>query len=188
MIAEANRAGRSEELEITLDRFLSGVQRRALVMAELSVGNRDDALDAVQDAMDRFVRAYAHKPASEWAPLFHRVLQNRIRDGYRRQATARRRFFVFPPDEDGGDPLAALPGLDSHQPDRQLEQTDATERLLRGIAELPQRQQQAVTLRIWEGLDVAQTAQAMGCSAGSVKTHLSRGLQALRVKLEGYWQ
>ncbi|MBF0255688.1 MAG: RNA polymerase sigma factor [Gammaproteobacteria bacterium] len=172
-----------------LDRFLAGVERRALVMAELSCGNRDEALDLVQEAMSRFVRAYGHKPEVEWPPLFYRTLQNQVRDWYRRAAVARRHLQPNPADEEGEeDWLERLPGQVSLWPDRQLEQAAAMECLIAGVARLPERQRQALLLRIWEGLDVAETASAMGCSQGSVKTHLSRALQALRTQLEDHWQ
>lgn len=175
---------KAEHLQQALDRFLEGVERRALVMAEMATGSRDEALDIVQDAMMRFVHSYARKPEPEWAPLFHRVLQNRIRDWYRRQSVKNRHFFTLSRQEGAIDPLDGLPAPPGHRPDSALEQANAVDRLVAGVAELPLRQRQAVMLRIWEGLDVAQTARAMGCSAGSVKTHLSRALKALRAKLE----
>lgn len=174
------------QLRPALDRFLAGVERRALVTARLACGNPDEALDLVQDAMLAFVRAYAHKPETEWPPLFHRTLQNRIRDSYRRKKVWQSYFSVLFQDAGEEDPLERFPGRPSERPDQQLEQSAATERLLQGVAELPLRQRQALVLRLWEGLDVQQTAQAMGCGSGSVKTHLSRALQNLRARLEEY--
>lgn len=173
--------------EQALDRFLAEVERRALVMAELSTQNREEALELVQDAMLAFVRAYAGKPSEDWPPLFHRVLQNRIRDWGRRNAV-RRRWRVWLHGDSGlsesEDPIQFLPDPKGRLPEESVDNEVAIQNLVKAIGELPARQRQAVLLRIWEGLGVADTARAMGCSAGSVKTHLSRGLVRLRECLE----
>lgn len=170
-----------------LDRFLREVERRALRMAELSSGNREDALELVQDAMFGFVRNYAHKPPQEWAPLFYRVLDSRILDFHRRSQVRRRWRVWFGRDdsEDGAgvDPLAQF--ADAHEPGPAQRVADGETRtaLDAALRALPLRQRQAFLLRMWEGLDVAATAAAMRCSEGSVKTHLSRALAALRARL-----
>jgi RNA polymerase sigma-70 factor (ECF subfamily) len=173
-----------------LNRFLAGVERRALRMATISLGNPDDALDLVQDAMMKLTTRYSNRPEAEWGPLFHRILQNCITDWHRR-AWVRQRWHRFVVGRDGhsemDDPLEALP--DSRQqasPDR-LQQEDAVACLEQAIRQLSLRQQQAFMLRLWEGLSVEETARAMGCSQGSVKTHYSRAVTALREKLEEHW-
>lgn len=171
-----------------LDTFLGGVERRAFVMAELATRNPEEALDLVQDAMLAFVASYGNKPQAEWPPLFHRVLQNRIRDWGRRN-TVRSRWRVWlrgRDEEPEADPVQQAPDPAGRTPEELLALEDAGEAMMTALAELPPRQQQAFMLRTWEGLNVADTARAMGCSAGSVKTHLSRALQALRNKLEGH--
>lgn len=172
----------------TLASFLESVERRALYIARLGVTERDDALDIVQDAMLGFVRSYAGHPAAEWPPLFHRVLESRIRDHQRRRSV-RQRFRVWltarpGDDEDNGDPLARVADDREAGPLQRAADRDTRSALLRAMRDLPGRQREAFTLRVWEGLDVASTAQAMGCSEGSVKTHLARALAALRRKLE----
>jgi RNA polymerase sigma-70 factor, ECF subfamily len=151
-----------------------------------SLRHQDDALDAVQDAMLQLARAYANRPEEEWKPLFYRILENRIRDMQRRR-TVRGRVMAWLPfrrdeDDEDSDPIAQAPSHDVPQVAR-LQIDEAMTALDAALKELPNRQREAFLLRNLEGLDVAQTAQAMGCSEGSVKTHYFRALQALRVKL-----
>ena len=167
--------------ERALDEFLQSVERRALRMAEFATGNRDEALDLVQDAMFGFVRHYAGKPAGEWPPLFHRVLDSRLNDWHRRRNVRMRWFDRF--DRDDADGADALEQAEDHAdpgPLLRLAGSQAAQALDAALAALPLRQRQAFLLRVWEGLDVAATALAMRCSEGSVKTHLSRALAALR--------
>lgn len=172
--------------ERALDRFLRGIERRALRIAELSTRHREDALELVQDAMLAFARSYADKPEDEWTPLFHRVLDSRILDFHRRSQVRRRWrvWFGRGGDEGEEDPLEQV--ADPHDPGPMLRMADGQTRaaLEAALRALPLRQRQTFLLRVWEGLDVAQTAAAMGCSEGSVKTHLSRALAALRPRLE----
>jgi RNA polymerase sigma-70 factor (ECF subfamily) len=173
--------------ERAIDEFLRTIERRALRMAELATGNRDEALDLVQDAMFGFVRHYAGKPGSEWAPLFYRVLDNRINDWYRRRQVRSRWIgaFLHDADEDD-DQIAQAPDPGDPGPLLRLAGSEAARALDGALRALPHRQRQAFLLRVWEGLDVAATAASMRCSEGSVKTHLSRALSALRRALEGY--
>jgi RNA polymerase sigma-70 factor (ECF subfamily) len=169
--------------DAALAAFLKTVERRALRMAELATGQRDEALDLVQDAMCGFVRHYAGKPQAEWVPLFYRVLDNRLNDWHRRRRVRTRWIDAWrrEPDDDGGDDAVAL-AEDPAEPGPLLRLAggEAAQALDRALAALPKRQRQAFLLRVWEGLDVAATAAAMRCSEGSVKTHLSRALAALR--------
>lgn len=173
----------------TLDAFLASVERRAFRMAEIATRDRDEALDLVQDAMLQLSRRYAGRPAEEWPALFYRILENRIRDWQRRQTVKNRLFFWRAPARDGEDeedPMALIaePGAGPHEDVQRAEQMRCLEQALHG---LPARQREAFELRLWEGLSVEETARAMGCSDGSVKTHLHRALAALRQELEGVW-
>jgi len=172
-----------------LNRFFADVEGRALRIAEIAVRNRDDAMDLVQDAMIRLVRKYADRDPAEWAPLFYRILQNRVRDFQRRQTVRNRviAWFGRPGDEDDFDPVAAAPDPDGRTPDETLQAQDAMRELARALGALPVRQREAFMLRNFEGLDVAQTARAMGVTDGSVKTHYSRAVHALREKLGEHW-
>ncbi|GLQ88837.1 RNA polymerase sigma factor [Dyella flagellata] len=170
----------------SLDAFLASMERRAFRMAELHLGNREDALDAVQDAMLRLVKHYRSKPAQEWTPLFWGILRRRIVDLQRRRKVRSivvgwlggghdddgDELPIWEPADNGPDPLEKLHGEQSYAD------------LAAAVKRLPQRQREAFMLRVLEGLDVAETAMAMGCSEGSVKTHLSRAMQHLREQLE----
>ena len=174
-----------------LDQFLASVERKAFRIAQIALRHEDDALDAVQDAMLRLVRSYASRPREEWPPLFYRILENCIRDLQRRRAVRARVMAWMPwtdPEEadTAPDPIEQLP--DPGPSPAALVQTDETLRALEAqLAALPARQRQAFLLRNFEGLDVAATARAMGCSAGSVKTHYFRAVQSLRSALGEFW-
>ncbi len=172
-----------------LDRFLRTVERRALRMAQLAVGDVDDALELVQDSMLGFVRSYAAKPETEWPPLYWRVLDSRIQDHHRRQ-TVRRRWRVFfradADSEDSADVLAEVADPVAAGPLDHSAGGEAARAIDAALRALPDRQRQAFLLRVWEGFDVAGTAAVMGCSEGSVKTHLFRAMDALRKRLEDH--
>ena len=172
-----------------MDRFLAGVEARAFRMVQIAVRNEADALDIVQDAMIRLVQNYAGRPAAEWRPLFFRILQNRLRDHQRHQGVRNRVLSWFrPADDDYADPIAQAPGPEQARPDREAAMDETLSTLEQAVAALPARQQQAFLLRAMEGLDVAETAQAMGCSQGSVKTHYFRAVHSLRETLGEHWE
>jgi len=169
-----------------LEQFLASVEKRAFKIAQLGLRNDDDALDAVQDAMMKLVQSYASRGAEEWRPLFYRILTNRIHDLQRRR-TVRGRIMAWLPardaeDDEDFDPVAQAPSREP-LPEKRLQLDEAIGVLEHAVAALPARQQQAFLLRNFEGLDVAQTASAMGCSEGSVKTHYFRALETLRARL-----
>ena len=147
----------------SLDAFLAQVGPRAFRFAEAGLRQREDALDAVQDAMMKML-AYRERPPQEWTPLFWSILRRRIID-LQRRARFRLRWLAPAGDGHGGDA-----GIDWADPGA-------------GPAQAHE-QREAFTLRVLEEMDVATTAQVMGCSEGSVKTHLSRARQALHTQLE----
>jgi len=162
-----------------LDGFLAAVGPRAFRFAEAGLRHRDDALDAVQDAMARMLR-YRDRPAAEWTPLFWSVLRSRMVDLQRRR-TMRLRWLTGEPEQDTID--WADPGAD---PVRQQTGREAWTQVAEALRRLPRRQREAFTLRVFEELDVATTARVMGCSEGAVKTHLSRAREALQRQLEDF--
>ena len=158
-------------------------------MAEIATGNPDDALDILQDAMYKLVQKYSNKSPEEWGPLFQTILQSRINDWYRRNSVRNRfRSWLGGRTEDEEvDPLQTLEDPGAYTPEDKLKLERSMSDLERAIGALPLRQQQALMLRLWEGMDVKQTAQAMSCAEGSVKTHYSRAIHTLRDKLGDHW-
>ncbi|HLS87085.1 MAG TPA: RNA polymerase sigma factor [Burkholderiales bacterium] len=179
-------ASRSE-----LSAFLEGVERRAFKQAVYAVRDEEAALDIVQEAMLKLAERYGHRPVEELSPVFHRILQNAIRDWYRRQKV--RSLWVSlasslaprgePEEGDLLDTVADAQG-EAQAPGKSLEQAQTLEIIREELARLPTRQREAFIMRYWEELDVADTAKAMGCSEGSVKTHCSRAAHALAIALK----
>lgn len=177
--------------ERQLNQFLAEVERRALRIAEIAIRDRDESMDLVQDAMIKLVRSYGDRDSSEWPPLFYRILQNGVRDWHRRQAVRNRVMVWFgkaKTDDNDYDVVAAAPDPAGRSPDEQLQNSEAMADMEKAVFELPTRQREAFMLRMFEGFDVANTAAAMGCSQGSVKTHYSRAVHTLRDKLGEHWQ
>ena len=158
-----------------------------------AVRDEQAALDIVQDAMMKLAEKYSERPATELPMLFQRILQNTMRDHFRRQKV--RNLWMTPvsslsgPDDgDDHDPLETLAAADDSKvpeaPSEQLQQAQTIEIIEKAIQQLPERQRQAFLLRYWEELDVNEAASAMGCSEGSVKTHCSRAVHALAAMLK----
>ena len=149
------------------------------------------ALDLVQDAMLRLAEKYARKPAAELPLLFQRILQNAIRDHYRRQKvrslwTTLLSSLQSRDGEEERDPLETLEVQDQRtaSPADEVERSQVIALIEQGLGNLPARQREAFLLRYWQELDVSETAQAMGCSQGSVKTHCSRATHSLAAFLK----
>jgi RNA polymerase sigma-70 factor (ECF subfamily) len=174
-----------------LSEFLAGVERRAFKQALFAVRDEEAALDIVQDAMMKLAEKYGAKPVEEMPMLFQRILQNTIRDFYRRQKVRSLWISLLSSlspsrqDEDH-DPLETFQAEGSSKfddPPDHAERKQLVEIIEKELGKLPARQRQAFLLRYWEELDVAETAAVMGCSQGSVKTHCSRAAHALAAAL-----
>jgi len=180
----------SDESRLALDGFLTSVQRRAFTMARAALGNADDAMDVVQDSMLQLVKSYADRDVDEWRKLFYRILNNKINDLFRRRKLQRRFGGLLPglasqnTDEQDApvDPFDKIPAAEG-DPAIHLQRERTIALLNLQISRLPRRQREAFMLRCWEGFSTLETAQSMGCSEGSVKTHYSRALSALRSNL-----
>jgi RNA polymerase sigma-70 factor (ECF subfamily) len=177
-----------------LSSFLAGVERRAFKQAAYAVRKDEAALDIVQDAMIKLAEKYGDKPAAELPMLFQRILQNTILDYFRREKVRNTWVSLFSGlgrkngDEEDFDIL------DTHESEEGSEAAESsfdkvermqTLRLIDAeVQKLPPRQREAFLMRYWQDMDVAETAEAMGCSEGSVKTHCSRATHALAQSLK----
>lgn len=170
--------------------FLAGVEKRAFRLLEISTGNRDDALDILQDAMCKLVEKYASRNPEEWGPLFHTILQGMIVDWYRRNAL-RERFRGWlglnRNADENEDPIQNIRDDAGVTPEKEIHSDRRIAMLDSAIRALPLRQQQVFLLRALEGYGVKQTAQIMSCSDGAVKTHYYRAVRVLREKLGDDW-
>ena len=172
------------ESRVEMEAFLREVETRAFRIAVVSTRDAGEALDIVQDAMISLARRYADRSVDEWRPLFYRILKNRVRDWQRRRIVRGRVMSFFGGQEgEEYDPIAQAPGPSSEDPTEALARSDAMDALEQALRDLPRRQREAFMLRNFEGLGVAETAAAMGCSDGSVKTHYSRAVHRLRETL-----
>jgi RNA polymerase sigma-70 factor, ECF subfamily len=171
-----------------MELFLAEIQGRAFRMAHLATGNRDDALDIVQDAMIKLVQKYGSHDKATWKPLFYSILESRILDWHRRQQVRNRfrSWLHWDADEEAEDALEQQPAEKNSIPDFQLQDAQFMQGLETALKELPLRQQQVFLLRLWEGMDITQTATAMQCSESSVKTHYARALEKLREALKDH--
>ena len=177
-----------------LDAFLAAVERRAYKSALLALRDHHSALDVVQNAMLKLCERYGERPSEELPLVFQRILQNAITDHFRRAKvrnfwTALVSPFKDASGDEAGDSLETLPGaVDTSpgaDPAAMAESSQHLAAIEQALAELPARQRQAFLLRYWEEMDIAETARAMGCSEGSVKTHCFRAVSALSAKLKG---
>jgi RNA polymerase sigma-70 factor (ECF subfamily) len=177
--------------ERELSDFLKGVEKRAFKRSLYHVRNEESALDIVQDSMMKLAEHYGDKPAEELPMLFQRILSNCTLDWFRRQKTRNTLFSNMSEFESSDGEFDLLETFDLSDSSEQTESAeDSTRRaqILREIdaqvQELPARQREAFLMRYWEEMDVAETASAMGCSEGSVKTHCSRAVQSLSKALK----
>ncbi|WP_303786158.1 RNA polymerase sigma factor [Azovibrio restrictus] len=175
-----------------LSDFLVSIERRAYKQALFASRDEEAALDIVQDSMMKLVARYGDRPEEELPLLFQRILQNCIRDHFRRSKIRNLWSTLLsafgPREDDDHDPLENVgddrPGYWAKTPEDQLDQHQTLKIIEAEISKLPPRQREAFLMRYWEDMNVAETAAAMGCSEGSVKTHCSRATHTLAAALE----
>ena len=179
--------------ERELSDFLKSVEKRAFKRSVYHVRDEEAALDIVQDSMMKLAEHYGDKPINELPMLFQRILSNCTLDWFRRQKTRNALFSNLSDFESAGDDgdfdlLETYSAIENSQQVESAEDATRRAQILREIEseikELPARQREAFLMRYWEDMDVAETAAAMGCSEGSVKTHCSRAVQALSKALK----
>ena len=179
--------------ERELSDFLQSVEKRAFKRTVYHVREEESALDIVQDSMMKLAEHYGDKPANELPMRFQRILSNCTLDWFRRQKTRNALFsnlsdFESASDEGEFDLLETYAATEQSQQVESAEDATRRAQILREIeveiTELPARQREAFLMRYWEDMDVAETAAAMGCSEGSVKTHCSRAVAALSKALK----
>ena len=179
--------------EKELSDFLAGVEKRAFKRSLYHVRDEDAALDIVQDSMMKLAEHYADKPAEELPMLFQRILSNTTLDWFRRQKTRNALFSNYndfgSENEDESFDFLEILGDSDNSPTSEsaqdlLSRTETVREIESEIQKLPGRQREAFLLRYWEEMDVAETAAAMGCTEGSVKTHCSRAVHALSRSLK----
>ena len=176
-----------------IDQFLAAAERRAFKHAAFAIRDDETALDLVQEAMLKLTVSYSDKPANELPMLFQRILQNVIHDHFRRQKVRNTWVTLLSSlrgndDDDDYDVLETIESEEGSQKAESTEDKVSREQVLgmieAEIMKLPRRQREAFLMRYWEDMDVAETAAAMGCSQGSVKTHCSRATNTLSEALQ----
>lgn len=172
---------------LTMEAFLVDIEKKAYHMAAYATSSHADALDLLQDSMIKLVTNYQDRPSNEWKPLFYRILQNRIRDWQRHQKIRNLVFFWKTPNKD--DDIEEWPPTVANDkgtgtPEGDMVKQQHQQAALAHLKQLSAKQQQCFLLRSWEGLSVIETAEAMGCSQGSVKTHYSRAVHKMRELME----
>jgi RNA polymerase sigma-70 factor (ECF subfamily) len=184
---DADTASDEQAPPLTMEVFLADIEKKAYHMAALATSSHADALDLLQDSMIKLVTNYADKHSEQWKPLFYKILQNRIRDFHRHQKVKNLLFFwksATADDEAEEWPPAQTDATNADTPEADMARTQQQNAALVHLKTLSDKQQQCFLLRSWEGLSTAQTAEVMGCSEGSVKTHYSRAVTKMRTLME----
>ena len=174
--------------DLTMEQFLVEIEKKAYRMIVISIGDHGDAMDILQDCMIKLVTKYSQHPSEQWKPLFYKMLHNKITDWHRHQKVKNLLFFWKSETSEEGDSKhldnVADDSSGHKSPIEALEQAQLHQTVIHALSELSVKQQQCFLLRSWEGLSVADTAQIMGCSQGSVKTHYSRAVAKIKQTLE----
>jgi len=170
-----------------IEPFLQSVEKKAFRIALMATKREQEALDILQNAMMKLVEKYSDRPEHELKPLFYTILQNQIKNWYRKEAQISKWFFWQKSaydDDESSEHVADIEGVDERSPELDLSNQHMSEQLIQVLESLPVKQQQCFLLRSWEGLSVKETAEIMQCSEGTIKTHMSRASQKLLAAIE----
>ena len=189
ILSSRRDSSNSDMRDTKIEDFLKDVSVRAFNICVVSCNNKDDAHDIVQNSMCKLVEKYKHNPSNQWKPLFYTILRNKLNDYYRKKALSNRIFASRNTDEEYEETVSYSPNPSdqSNNPQKSIETMERRSALKSALSILPRRQQQAFMFRYWEGFSTRETALAMNCSEGSVKTHLSRANERLRELLKGIY-
>jgi len=174
---------------LTMEAFLQEIEKKAYHLAKFATNSHADALDLLQDSMIKLVTKYQHRPSNEWKPLFYKILQNKIKDWYRHQKVKNLVFFWKNNDDKHQDEEQTWScnengEISDSMPEQFIKKLQQQQCAIENLQQLSNKQRQCFLLRSWEGLSVAQTAQIMECSQGSVKTHYFRAVNKLKDLME----
>lgn len=183
-----------------LEAFLASSEEKAFYVAYAALWDREAALDAVQDAMLRFVEYYRDKPEGEWPPLFRTVLNSKINDHRRRRMLEQGKhklvsltgLFRPDPDDSRSTTVYEIPeavredGITA--PEIEVVAEELRIKVTEALQSLSGRQRQVFILREWRGMSIKETSQTLGCSENSVKQHHFRALRELRKQLAEVWE
>lgn len=189
ILSSRRDSSNSDMRDTKIEDFLKDVSVRAFNICVVSCNNKDDAHDIVQNSMCKLVEKYKHNPSNQWKPLFYTILRNKLNDYYRKKALSNKIFASRNIDEEYAETVSYSPNPSdqSNNPQKSIETMERSSALKSALSILPRRQQQAFMFRYWEGFSTRETALAMNCSEGSVKTHLSRANERLRELLKGIY-
>lgn len=164
------------------DELVRRHQGRVYAVAYRLMNNREDALDVAQESL---VKAYRKigtwEPTGGFVPWLLRLTSNQGIDHLRRRKRQRTVPLdeAFVPDTEGAAVEPMVPGTE-----RQVRANEIDARVREALAVLSPTQHTVFTLRHYEGLQLAEIAEQLGCTVGSVKVHLFRALKKLRGVLE----
>lgn len=189
ILSSRRDSSKSDMRDTKIEDFLKDASVRAFNICVVSCNNKDDAHDIVQNSMCKLVEKYKHNPSNQWKPLFYTILRNKLNDYYRKKALTNKIFASRNTDEEYEETVSYSPNPSdqSNNPQKSIETMERRSALKYALSILPRRQQQAFMFRYWEGFSTRETALAMNCSEGSVKTHLSRANERLRELLKGIY-
>ncbi|MBE7324233.1 RNA polymerase sigma factor SigM [Nocardioides sp. Y6] len=155
---------------------------RLWAVALRTAGNREDADDALQDALvSAFRRAASFRGQSSVTTWLHRIVVNACLDRIRHQKV--RAAQPLPDDVDRMTPAATGAGGEAQDPAETVVRSEQRRRVVAALAALPPEHRAALVLVDMEGFSVAEAAKVLGCPTGTVKSRCARGRAKLRTLL-----